>query len=80
VVGVVLNLTLFLSYHVFWPQGYSAEGALGGVDSVAVAMAAAAAVALLRYKRSVLQVIACSALLGWVLHWADPAVLVWPPF
>jgi chromate transporter len=73
VVGVVLNLTLFLSAHVFWPQGYSAKGLLGGVDGFALAMAAAAALALLRYKRSVMEVIAASALLGWVVkmtpHW-----------
>ena len=67
VVGVVLNLTLFLSVHVFWPQGYSAERLLGGVDGVALAMAFAAALALLRYKRSVMEVIAVSALLGWVV-------------
>ncbi len=70
VVGVVLNLTLFLSYHVFWPQGYSAERLLGGVDGIALAMAAAAALALLRYKRSVMEVIAVSALLGWVVSMA----------
>ena len=67
VVGVVLNLTLFLSAHVLWPQGYSAEGFLGGVDGVALAMAAAAALALLRYKRSVLEVLAVSAGLGCLL-------------
>jgi chromate transporter len=67
VVGVVLNLTLFLSYHVFWPQGYLAEFALGRVDGVALAIAGAAALALLRYKRSVMEVIAVSALLGWLL-------------
>jgi chromate transporter len=70
VVGVVLNLTLFLSYHVFWPQGYSAERLLGGVDGVALAMAFAAALALLRFKRSVMEVIAVSALLGWVVSMA----------
>jgi len=70
VVGVVLNLTLFLSYHVFWPQGYSAETSWGGVDVVAVLMAVAAALALLRYKRSVMQVIGVSACVGWVLSMA----------
>jgi len=64
VVGVVLNLTLFLSAHVLWPQGYSTEGFLGGVEAVALAMAVAAALALLRYKRSVMEVIAASAVLG----------------
>jgi len=67
VVGVVLNLTLFLSYHVFWPQGYSAPSLLGGLDGFSVAIAAGAALALLRYQRSVVQVIGACALLGWLL-------------
>ena len=75
VVGVVLNLTLFLSYHVFWPQGYNTAGLLGGVDGVALAMAFAAALALLRYKRSVLEVIAVSALLGWVVSMVPVGLL-----
>ncbi len=70
VVGVVLNLTLFLSYHVLWPKGYSAEGFLGGVDGMALTMAGVAALALLRFKRSVMEVIAVSALLGWVIQMA----------
>ncbi len=70
VVGVVLNLTLFLSYHVLWPRGYSAENFLGGVDGIALTMAGAAALALLRFKRSVMEVIAMSALLGWVIQMA----------
>ena len=70
VVGVVLNLTLFLSYHVLWPRGYSAENFLGGVDGMALTMAGAAALALLRFKRSVMEVIAVSALLGWVIQMA----------
>jgi chromate transporter len=67
VVGVVMNLTLFLSYHVFWPQGYSAQTLLGGLDGISVAIAAGAALALLRYQRSVVQVIGACALLGWLL-------------
>ncbi len=70
VVGVVLNLTLFLSYHVLWPRSYSAENFLGGVDGMALTMAGAAALALLRFKRSVMEVIAVSALLGWVIQMA----------
>jgi len=68
VVGVVLNLTLFLSYHVFWPQGYSAPSLLGGLDGFSLAMAGGAALALLRYQRSVMQVIVACALLGWWLQ------------
>jgi len=67
VVGVVLNLTLFLSYHVFWPQGFTAQTLLSGIDGFSVAIATAAALALLRYQRSVMEVIVLSALLGWLL-------------
>jgi integrase len=67
VVGVVLNLTLFLSYHVFWPQGFTAQTVWVGVDGLGLAMATAAALALLRYKRSVMEVIAACAVLGWLL-------------
>ena len=70
VVGVVLNLTLFLSYHVLWPQGYGPVGFLGGVDGVALVMAGAAALALLRFKRTVMEVLAVSALLGCVIPMA----------
>jgi chromate transporter len=45
VVGVVLNLTLFLSYHVFWPQGFTAQTLLSGIDGFSVAIATAAALA-----------------------------------
>ncbi len=76
VVGVVLNLTLFLSAHVLWPQGYQAEGFLGGVDGVALALAAAAALALLRYKRSVMEVIAASAVVGCLVKWVPLGVMV----
>ncbi|MBY0464995.1 MAG: chromate transporter, partial [Burkholderiales bacterium] len=59
VVGVIANLALFFAYHVWWPQGFE-----GRFDWVAALMAVAAAVALIRYKRSVVQVIAVSALVG----------------
>jgi chromate transporter len=67
VVGVVLNLTLFLSYHVFWPQGLTTQTLLSGIDFFSIAIATAAALALLRFHRSVMEVIAVSALLGWLL-------------
>ena len=66
-VGVVLNLTLFLSYHVFWPQGFTTQTLLSGIDGFSIAIATAAALALLRYQRSVMEVIVLSALLGWLL-------------
>jgi len=62
VVGVVLNLALFFGYHVLWPQGWG-----GAFDGQAALIALAAAVALLRFQRSVMQVIAVCALLGLLL-------------
>ena len=62
VVGVILNLALFFGYHVLWPQGFGQA-----IDWHAALIAVAAALALFKYKRSVMQVIAASAVLGLVL-------------
>jgi chromate transporter len=62
VVGVVLNLALFFCYHVLWPDGLA-----GRVDWVSALIALGAVVALLRYQRSVMQVIAACALIGLLL-------------
>ncbi|WP_035383508.1 chromate efflux transporter [Ferriphaselus sp. R-1] len=62
VVGVIFNLALFFGYHVLWPQGFSAA-----FDWPSALIALSAAVALFRYKRSVIQVIAASAVLGLTL-------------
>ncbi|MFM2051731.1 MAG: chromate efflux transporter [Pseudomonadota bacterium] len=59
VVGVVVNLALFFGYHVLMPQGQS-----GRFDAVAAVIAVLAAVALFKYKRNVIHVIAASAVLG----------------
>lgn len=59
VVGVILNLALFFAYHVLWPRGLD-----GGFDVAAALIAVAAAVALLRFKRGVIEVIVSSALAG----------------
>ena len=59
VVGVILNLALFFGYHVLWPQGFS-----GHFDIGAAVIAAAAAIALFKYKRNVIHVIGAAALIG----------------
>lgn len=59
VVGVILNLALFLGYHVLWPDGFT-----GHFDWVSALIAVGAAVALFRFKRNVIHVIAVCALLG----------------
>ncbi|WP_339489837.1 chromate efflux transporter [Pseudomonas sp. EL_65y_Pfl2_R95] len=63
VVGVILNLALFFAYHVFWPQGLNAT-----FDWPSAVLAAAAVVALLRYKRGVIEVIILSACCGLLVH------------
>jgi len=62
VVGVILNLAVFFAYHVLWPEGFA-----GSFDWIAAVLVLAAAVALLRYKRNVMQVIAASAVIGLLL-------------
>jgi chromate transporter len=59
VVGVILHLAWFFGVHVFWPSGLA-----GPVAWPAVAIAIAAAVALIRFKRHVVEVIAACAALG----------------
>jgi chromate transporter len=66
IVGVMLNLALFFAYHVLWPQGFG-----GKFDAVSLAIGVAAAIALLRFKRSVPQVIGLCALAGLALALLD---------
>jgi chromate transporter len=63
VVGVILNLALFFGYHVLWPQGFA-----GHFEWPAAVITVAAAIALLRYQRSVLQVIGACAVCGLALE------------
>ncbi len=63
VVGVIVNLALFFGYHVLWPQGF-AGNALGTVDWISAVIAIGAAVALFRFKRNVIHVIAACAVVG----------------
>ena len=65
VVGVVLNLALFFGYHVLWPQGFG-----GAFDWASALIALAAATALFRFGRGVMEVIAACALLGLALRYA----------
>jgi len=63
VVGVILNLALFFGYHVLWPKGFS-----GVFDWPSAVIAVAAAVALFRFKRGVIQVLFACALAGLAVH------------
>ena len=63
VVGVIVNLALFFGYHVLWPQGFAGD-AFGNLDGISALIAIAAAVALFRFKRNVIHVIAACAVTG----------------
>jgi chromate transporter len=63
VVGVILNLALFFASHVLWPKGFS-----GPFERVSAGIALAAAIALFRFRRSVIEVIGMCALLGLALR------------
>lgn len=62
VVGVILNLALFFGYHVLWPQGFS-----GNFDIASALIALAAAIALFKFKRNVMQVIGAAAVTGLIV-------------
>ena len=59
VVGVILNLALFLCYHVLWPRGFE-----GSFDYISAIIAILAVAALFKFNQSVLRVIIGSALMG----------------
>lgn len=59
VVGVILNLALFFAYHLLWPQGFG-----GGFEAPAALLALGAALALIRARRGVVEVLLLCALLG----------------
>jgi len=64
VVGVIVNLALFFGYHTLWPQGFT-----GSLDIPSALIAVAAAVALFKFKRNVMQVIGVCGLLGICLQY-----------
>ena len=59
VVGVIVNLALFFGYHTLWPQGFG-----GSFDIPSAIIALGAAIALLKFKRNVMQVIGVCGLIG----------------
>jgi chromate transporter len=59
VVGVIVNLAIFFGQHVLWPQGLGARFDVG-----AALLTLAAALALVRFRRGVVEVIAACGLAG----------------
>ena len=64
VVGVIVNLAGFFAWHVFWPVGWRTGEPWAGLDPAAVTIAAAAALALFRYKAGVIPVILAAGAAG----------------
>lgn len=64
VVGVILNLTIWFSWHALWPQGWSTSHALGGMDLFIALVAVAAFVAMERFKVGLITSIIACAILG----------------
>jgi chromate transporter len=63
VVGVILNLACFFGYHVLWPRGFE-----NPLDWASLLIAIAAAIALFRFKRGVIEVLLGCALIGLGVH------------
>ncbi|MGI9334808.1 MAG: chromate efflux transporter [Gammaproteobacteria bacterium] len=63
VVGVIVNLALFFAYHVLWPQGLNAL-----FEWPAALIGAAAFIALFRYRRGVVEVIAIAGATGMAMQ------------
>lgn len=59
VVGVIVNLALFFAYHVFWPQGFA-----GTFDGYSMVLSLGAALALLVFKRRVIEVLLLCSMIG----------------
>lgn len=62
VVGVILNLALFFGFHVLWPEGWN-----GPLDWPSLLIALVAAVALLKFKRGIIEVLLVCGVLGLAL-------------
>jgi chromate transporter len=63
VVGVIVNLACFFGYHVLWPKGFA-----GQLDWPSLMIAVAAAIALLRFKRGVIEVLISCGVIGLGVH------------
>jgi chromate transporter len=66
VVGVIANLGLFFAYHVFLPHGLG-----GSISWISMVICGFAAIALFRFQRGVLSVLAGSALAGLLIYFAS---------
>jgi chromate transporter len=67
VVGVIVNLAVFFAWHVLWPAGFD-----GPFDIASALIGVAAALALFRFKRSVITVVLGCGMLGMAWTLARP--------
>jgi chromate transporter len=67
VVGVILNLAVFFAWHTFWPKATDADPFAAPFEWLPVIIAAAAFLALWKYKQDIMRVIGACALLGLAL-------------
>jgi chromate transporter len=67
VVGVILNLAVFFSYHVFWPQGFSE-----GFEWPSLLIVIVAALALFRYQAGIIPLIGVCGALGLIYSLSKP--------
>ena len=63
VVGVIVNLAIFFALHVFWKNGLNTS-----IDVAALSIALMAIIGLMYFKRSVIQIIVLSAILGFLIQ------------
>ena len=73
VVGVILSLAVFFSWHVFWPDATADAVFSGRFDWMSVLVALGALVALWRFKIGVIPVIAACAMIGSILWFIGAA-------
>jgi chromate transporter len=67
VVGVIVNLTVFFAWRVFWPEATAASAFSGRFDAASLAIAAFSAWALVTRRLEVIPVIGLAALAGLAL-------------
>ncbi len=65
VVGVIASLAVFFAQHTFWPKGMNER-----LDVFAVVLATVALIALVKFKRGVIETIAVCAVIGVVAKFA----------
>jgi chromate transporter len=69
VVGVIVNLAVFFAYHVLWPKGLP-----GPFDWASAFVGLGAALALFRFKASVITVVLACGLAGLTLTFFRPLI------